>query len=124
MRPAHLPTPVTDAEIHHLQTALTNYPSGLTRADLERLFGSDRRGRAIVSAAVERGELAIIRAEGINGQVYRLARDVDEINREADNLASYARSLDRRRNGLMQAWQAGGTSRRQPSLYEPGLNAG
>ena len=90
-----------------------------------RLFGSDRRARAIISAAVERGELAIIRAEGIDGSnVYRLAKDIDEINREADNLASYEHSLAKRRRGLLEAWHAGGTARRQPSLYEPGMNPG
>ena len=122
MRPAHLPTPVTDAEIHHLQTALTNYPSGLTRADLERLFGSDRRGRLVIATAVENGELAIIHDPETN--TYRKARNIDEVTREIDSLASRERRLERRRRGLMEAWQAGGTSRRQPSLYEPGNDPG
>lgn len=116
MRPEHLPTPVADAEVGHLSDALARYPNGLTRKDLARLFGGDRRGRAVVSAAVERGELAIVRADGASGPVYRLARSIEEVTREAANLASYAESLDRRRRGLLAAWQAGGAARRQPPL--------
>lgn len=41
MRPAHL-TPITDAEVQHAVNALKRYPNGLTRADLERVFGTDR----------------------------------------------------------------------------------
>ena len=111
--------PVTAVEINQLHDQLRRNPNGLTRKNLARCFGGDRRARLIIAAAVEQGELAIIRTDGVDGSnVYRLARTVDEVNREADNLARYERSLSRRRRGLLEAWSAGGTARRQPSLYE------
>lgn len=37
--------PITDAETNRAISLLQSLPSGLTRADLERTFGSDRRAR-------------------------------------------------------------------------------
>ena len=112
------PTPVTDAEISILADFLRRFPSGLKRkGDLARLFQSDRRGRLVIAAAVERGELCIIYDR--DSEVYRVARDIDEVTCEVDRLTSYSRQLARRARGAMNAWQAGGVARRQPDLFPP-----
>ena len=79
MRPAHH-TPITDAETNHALRLLKSYPSGLTRADLERYFRSDRRGRQIMAALTERGIAPVITTDSrlgrtpgsVKGRVARL----------------------------------------------------
>ncbi|MFA5552135.1 MAG: hypothetical protein WDA03_11040 [Trueperaceae bacterium] len=109
MRPAHL-TPITDAEVQHAVNALKRYPNGLTRADLERVFGSDRRGRAIMAALTERGIAPVITTPSAygDGKVYRLARTAQEVNEAVATLRSYRDSLDARITGLQRAWEGDG----------------
>lgn len=118
MRPPHL-TPITDAETNHALRALKNYPNGLTRADLERLFGSDRRGRAIMAALTERGIAPVITidSEFGDGKVYRLARTTQEIDEAVATLNSYRDSLERRAKGLRKAWASDGKPI-QPDVFE------
>lgn len=117
MRPPHL-TPITDAETTHALRALKRYPSGLSRADLERLFGSDRRGREVMATLAERGVAPVINTKSDygDGQVYRLARTAQEIDEAVATLSSYRASLDRRIKGLIDAWQDGGAP--QPNLFQ------
>lgn len=108
--PDAAPRPITDAETHHALSHLKRYPSGLSRPDLERLFGSDRRGRLVMAAIVERAIAAIVVVESPyhgGGKVYRLARDADEVAREEARLRSYEESARRRREGLRLAFERG-----------------
>lgn len=118
MRPAHL-TPITDAEVQHAVNALKRYPNGLTRADLERVFGSDRRGRAIMAALTERGTAPVITTDSTygDGKVYRLARNEAEIQQAIATLRSYRDSLDKRITGLQKAW-AGDGKPAQPNVFD------
>lgn len=112
------PPQVTDAEVHHALSVLRKYPNGLTRADLERVFGSDRRGRDIMAALNERAIAAVINVDStLYGQrVYRLARDIDEVEAASANLRAYELSLRRRREGLERAFLNGGGAP-QPDLF-------
>ncbi len=118
MRPEH-PKPVTDGEVRRALALLKTYPSGLTRADLGRHFSSDRFGRDVMAALNEQGIAAVITVDDPygSGKVYRLARDISEVNDAADTLASYERSLRRRREGMYRAW-AGGNRPRQADMFE------
>ena len=121
MRPTHL-TPITDAEVRQATTVLKKYPSGLTRADLSKYFGSDRRGRAIMAALTERGIAPVITidSEFGDGKVYRLARTTQEIDEAVATLNSYRDSLERRAKGLRKAW-AGDGGPAQPDLFQEAI---
>lgn len=118
----YTPTPVADHEVRELISALTRYPSGVTRKQLAAMFGSDRRGRQIVAATVERGEAAIVHDRDLD--TYRVARTQREVDAEAQVLTRYARSIERRCQGLLRAFEAGGVARRQPGMFDPGLDPG
>lgn len=118
MRPATVPTPITDAETRQAVSLLKRFPAGLTRADLGKHFGSDRRGRAIMAALTEKGIAPVITIESGygEGRVYRLARTAQEVDDEVRRLTSYRNSLEQRASGLRRAWQGGGNP--QPDLFE------
>lgn len=110
--PSHpdAPPPITDADAHHAVELLKRYETGLTRADLERLFGSDRRGRDVMAALAERGIAAVVVVESPyhgTALVYRLARTIEEVEREERRLRSYELSARRRREGLRLAFERG-----------------
>ena len=66
--------PITDAETNRAINLLQSYPSGLSRADLEHYFKSDRRGRDIMATLAETGRAAVINTEDqLGNRVYRLA---------------------------------------------------
>ena len=109
-RTASHPTPVTDAETHHALEALRTHTSGLTRADLVRLFGSDRRGRDVIAALVERRIAAVVvlpNPFAEREKVYRLARTIEEVEAEERRLHAYELSTRRRREGLRPAFERG-----------------
>lgn len=107
---AKLPPPLTDAEIELAVSWLRKYPSGLTRADLERIFGSDRRGRDVVVGVAERGIAAVINVRSdVHGgaKVYRLARTLAEVEEEERRLLAYEESVRLRRLGVRRAFERG-----------------
>jgi len=109
-RPADVPPPITDAEAHAAVSYLKRYPSGLSRADLERLFGSDRRGRDVMAAVVERSIAAVIVVDSPyhgTAKVYRLATSIEEVELEERRLLAYELSARRRREGLRPAFTRG-----------------
>lgn len=112
-------TPITDGEVRQALAVLKRYPSGLTRADLTRLFGSDRRGRAIMAALTERGIAPVITIDSDygDGRVYRLARTEQEITEAIRTLSSYRDSLEKRITGLQRAWDGDGEPQ-QPDLFD------
>jgi hypothetical protein len=106
----NLPPPITDADAHHAVELLKRYESGLTRADLVKFFGGDRRARDIMAAVVERSIAAVIVTESPyhgNALVYRLARSLEEVEREERRLRAYELSARRRREGLRPAFERG-----------------
>jgi hypothetical protein len=108
--PSRHPTPITDAETHAALSYLKRYPSGLTRADLERLFGSDRRGRDVIAAIAELGIAPVIVTTSPyqgDAQVYRLATSIAEVEAEQLRLLAYETSARRRREGVARAWERG-----------------
>lgn len=118
-RPVDVPPPITDAEAHAAVSYLERYPSGLSRADLERLFGSDRRGRDVMAAVVERAIAAVIVVDSPyhgGSKVYRLATSIEEIEQEERRLLAYELSARRRREGLRPAFTRG-PSTPQASLF-------
>jgi hypothetical protein len=107
------PTPILDAEVRNALEHLKRYPSGLTRVDLERLFGSDRRGRDVMADLVERGIAAVVVVDSPFGgekKVYRLATSAAEVEAEQRRLLAYEASARRRREGLAIAWTRGPTA--------------
>lgn len=115
-------TPVTDAEVRQALSLLKRFPSGLTRQELGKTFRSDRRGREVMAALVERGLAPVINAQADygDGKVYRLARTAEEVQDAVATLTSYRRSLDRRIRGLEQAWADGGGPK-QPDLFQEAI---
>lgn len=110
--------PVTDTDVSRALSLLRDYPNGVTREHLERSFKSDRHGRKVVEALVATGRAAVINTEDMFGNnVYRLARTLDEVEGEARKLASYQESLERRRQGLLLAWERGGTHEPQKGIF-------
>lgn len=109
---------ITDAELHHAHGVLKRYQSGLTRADLGRYFGSDRKGRDLMAALAERGIAPVVNVPADYGdqRVYRLARNEQEVDEAARLLRSYIRTLEKRVNGLQAAWD--GTGQRQDALFQ------
>jgi len=112
---------ITDIEIRHAMLELERRGAhGLPRSELAAHFGSDRKGRAVIAAIVERGLAAVVTVDNPigSGQVYRLAQSGNDIAREDRELLSRIARLERRRAGLWQAWEAGGMREEQPSLLE------
>ena len=110
--------PITDADISRALSLFNDYPSGLSRADLERYFRSDRRARQIIETLVATGRAAVISTEdALGNQVYRLAQTREEVEHEARKLTSYQKSLERRRSGLLKAWERGGTFEQQKGIF-------
>jgi hypothetical protein len=105
-----VPPPVTDAEVQTALAWLKRYPSGMTRDDLRRVFGSDRRGRDVIAALGERGiaPIVVVRNELSTtvSKVYRLARSEAELEAEERRLLAYELSHQRRREGIRRAWQS------------------
>lgn len=114
------PETITQGELDWALKLLQERPHGLPRADLERMFGSDRKGRAIMAALVERGIAAIITvpALGTRGEAYKIAKTVEEIEQEDRELQSRIARLEKRRRGLRLAAQAGGVRVEQGGLFE------
>ena len=109
---------VTDADAMRALSLLRDYPNGINREHLERAFRSDRHGRKVIEALVATGRAAVINTEDVLGNnVYRLARTTAEVEGEARKLASYQESLERRRAGLLKAWERGGTYEAQEGLF-------
>lgn len=108
-RPPSLPPPILDAEVHAALSYLERYPSGMTRHDLERLFGSDRRGRDVLAAVAERAIAAIVVVDSpLHGaKVYRIAANEDEVAAEERRLFAYETSARRRREGVRRAFVRG-----------------
>lgn len=109
-RPADVPANVSDAEASHALYQLKTYPAGLSRVDLERAFGSDRRGRHVMAALAERGIAAIVVVPSpyhADAKVYRLATSLDEVEAEQRRLLAYETSARRRREGVARAWARG-----------------
>lgn len=115
MKYQHL-TPVTDAEVSKGVRALKQGP--LTRHDLERIFGSDRRGRQIMAVLTTR-EIApvVVTEDNLRGRVYKLAATQEEVDAEVRVLRSRAHQLLRRAEGLEVAWESG-VNVPQESLFE------
>ncbi|WP_287409911.1 hypothetical protein [Oceanithermus sp.] len=114
---------ITDIDIRHALNELERRGArGLPRSELAAHFGSDRKGRAVMAAIVERGIAAIVTANNPagSGQVYRLAQSDADIEREDRELLSRIARLERRRAGLRQAWEAGGVREEQPALLGVG----
>lgn len=109
---------VTAQDIAYCVRLLKSHPGGLNRQDISRYFGGDRHARDVIAAAVETGAAPIITAKAVYGdqQVYRLARNDEEVQAAARQLASYEASLRRRREGLLKAWR--GEGERQAELFE------
>jgi nitroreductase len=110
--------PVTDADVNRALSLLRDHPSGVTREHLAVAFADDRKGRKIIESLVATGRAAVINTEDVLGNnVYRLARTTEEVESEARKLASYQESLERRRQGLLEAWKRGGTHEPQKGLF-------
>lgn len=110
---------ITDAETHHALSHLKRYPSGLTRKDLERLFGNDRRGRDVMATIAERGIAPIVVVDSPyhgDAKVYRLAQNRAELEAEQRRLLAYETSARRRREGIALAFERG-PSAPQPELF-------
>jgi len=110
---------ITDIELRHALNELERRGAyGLPRSELAAHFSSDRKGRAVMAALVERGMAAIVTVDNPigTGQVYRLAQSAAEVAREDRELLSRIARLERRRAGLRQAWEAGGVREVQPAL--------
>ena len=110
--------PFTDADVNRALSLLRDFPNGVTREDLQRVFRSDRHGRDVMAYLAETGRAAVINTEDVTGNnVYRLARSAAEVEGEARKLASYQESLERLRQGLLKAWERGGTHEPQKVLF-------
>lgn len=102
---------VTAADIAQAVRVFKRYPNGITRKEAARILGGDRYARDVIAAVVETGAAPVITAKALfgDGQVYRLARNEEEVQAAARNLVSYELSLRRRREGLLAAWEGKGT---------------
>lgn len=89
---------------------------GLSRKEFETIFGSDRRGRALMSELRKRGMAAVVVAKRGKDDVYRIARDYDEFRAYVNSLKSRVTELQDAIEGLRAAWQAGGKREPQKEL--------
>ena len=91
---------------------------GIPREEFARLFGSDRRGRAIMAELRKRGRAAVVVAKGLEGkEVYRLPENEAEYREFRAKLASRIKELEQTLAGMERAWEAGGVRVAQEQLF-------
>lgn len=102
------PLAISDAEIRLAARLLEENPRGLNKQAREQHFGSDRRGRQVISEVVCRGMARVVNVvDPVLGHVQRLARSDAEVEAEQRVIRSRITELERRLNGLELAPESG-----------------
>ncbi len=110
--------PISEAELTRAVQLLQERGAwGIPREEFARLFGSDRRGRAIMAELRKRGRAAVVVANGPSGkEVYRLPQSEAEYRQFRAQIISRIRELEASLAGMEQAWKEGGVRVAQERL--------